>query len=147
MLNKTIQAPTAKRKCQNKTWHHHLGKLQGKSGRSLSHDISGKKEGERAVSFPFLSPGRQTPQTPAHSPQGGPLLTMLISLSLFNSRATPCFLCVSHSFHNEHRYCYNQEEKTIYMLKIWQGTSAFKIVTLGHVFTSPLIQRFFEMIQ
>lgn len=98
MLNKTLQAPTAKRKCQNKTWHHHLGKLQGKSGRSLSHDISGKKEGERAVSFPFLSPGRQTPQTPAHSPQGGPLGRSLCSSLWAFSTAEPLrVFCVSHT--------------------------------------------------
>lgn len=143
MLNKTLQAPTAKRKCQS------FGKITRQKWTIFVSRHIWQKGGRKSCFLPISQSWETDTPNPCPLSTGRPArpLTMLISLSLFNSRATPCFLCVSHSFHNEHRYCYNQEEKTIYMLKIWQGTSAFKIVTLGHVFTSPLIQRFFEMIQ
>lgn len=119
----------AKRKYQKNPLLYHLGKLQGQSGQSLSLDISGKKEEERVVSFPLLSPGRQTPKTPTHSPQSSLLRPLTVpSLSIFKSWATRCFLSVSHSSYNEHHDCYNQKEKTIYILhfKILAGDVCFQ---------------------
>lgn len=135
------------RKIPKKTLLHHLGKLQGKSGQSLSLDISGKK-GRRVSCFFPISQSWETDTKNSCS-----LSTEQPAQATHYSHLSESFqklshsVFVLHSFYNKHHYRYNQEGKTIYILKICQAMSAFKIVILGHMFTSPLIQKFFEMIQ
>lgn len=99
----------------------------------LSIRLASGREKE-VVSFPFLSPGRGGTKKlqPTHHRAACTGHYSHISGPFQKLRATRSFLSASHSFYNEHHDFYNQEEKTIYIFKVWQGTPAFKMVILGH---------------
>lgn len=123
------------------SWEKYKAKLDNLS---LSiHLVNGR---EKDVSFPFLSPGRwgtkrlhptrhRAACSGHHSHIFGPFQKL---------RDTGSFLSASHSFYNEHHDFYHQEEKTIYIFKVWQGTPAFKMDT--HL-TAPPMRKSFEVIQ